>query len=75
MVRPDLNIWGQTPADLRGLSVHAQHRRSRSRFLALYMMTTQQTSATTWTAQIGHTKNTVPVKVRGRPSVGRIVTT
>ena len=60
MVRPDLKTWGQTPADLRRLSVHAQHRRSRERFLALYMIATQQTNATTWTAHIGRKKDTVP---------------
>ena len=59
MVQPDLNTWGQTPADLRRLSVDAQHRRSRERFLALYMIATQQTNATTWAAQIGRTKDTV----------------
>ena len=59
MVRPDLNTWGQTPDDLRRLSVHAQHRRSRERFLALYMIATQQTNATTWAAQTGRTKETV----------------
>ena len=59
MVRPDLNTWGQSPADLRCLSVDAQHRRSRERFLALYMIATQQTNATTWAAQIGRTKDTV----------------
>ena len=59
MVRPDLNTWGQTPAELRRLSVHAQHPRTRERFLALYMIATQQTNATTWAAQTGRTKETV----------------
>lgn len=38
MVRPDLNTWGHTLADLRRLAVNAQHPRSRKRLLALYMM-------------------------------------
>ena len=59
MVRPDLHAWGQTPADLRRLSVHAQHPCSRERFLALYMIAAQQTNATTWAAQTGRTKETV----------------
>ena len=59
MVRPDLSTWSQTPDDLRRLSVQAQHPRSRERFLALYMIATQQTNATTWAAQTGRTKETV----------------
>ena len=38
MVRPDLNTWGHTLADLRRLAVNAQHPRSRERLLALYMI-------------------------------------
>ncbi|MBK8799820.1 MAG: hypothetical protein IPM07_27515 [Anaerolineales bacterium] len=36
MVRPDLAKWEQTLADLRRLSVAAEHPRARERFLALY---------------------------------------
>ena len=60
MVRPDLNTWGHTLADLRRLAVQAQHPRSRERLLALYMIASQQTNATTWAAHIGRTKETVP---------------
>ena len=59
MVRPDLNTWGHSLADLRRLAVNAQHPRSRERLLALYMIASQQTNATTWAAHIGHTKETV----------------
>ena len=59
MVRPDLNTWVHSLADLRRLAVNAQHPRSRERLLALYMIASQQTNATTWAAHIGHTKETV----------------
>ena len=59
MVRPDLNAWGHTLADLRRLAVQAQHPRSRERLLALYMIASQQTNATTWAAHIGRIKETV----------------
>ena len=45
MVRPDLNTWGHTLADLRRLAVNAQHPRSRERLLALYMIASQQINA------------------------------
>lgn len=59
MVRPDVSKWGQTPSDLRRLSVEAKHPRSRERFLSLYMIASQQTSATRWAEEIDHTKETV----------------
>ena len=59
MVRPDLNTWGHSLADLRRLAVNAQHPRSRERLLALYMIASQQTNATAWAAHIGRTKETV----------------
>lgn len=59
MVRPDVKKWGQTPSDLRRLSVEAEHPRSRERFLALYLIAMEQTSATRWAEEIGHTKETV----------------
>ena len=36
MIRPETDKWGQTLADLRRLSVEAEHPRTRERFLALY---------------------------------------
>ena len=59
MVRPDLNAWGHTLAELRRLAVRAQHPRSRECFLALYMIASQQTNATAWAAHIGRAKETV----------------
>ena len=59
MVRPDLNAWGHTLADLRCFAVRAQHPRSRERLLPLYMIASQQTNATNWAGHIGRTKETV----------------
>ena len=59
MVRPDMQKWGQTLADLRVLSVEARDARSRERFLALYMIVDRQTSACRWARTIGRTKETV----------------
>ena len=59
MVRPDLVTWGHTPDDLRRLAVNAEHPRSRERLLALYMIASEQTNATTWAARIGRAKETV----------------
>lgn len=59
MVRPDTAKWGQTPADLRRLSVEAAHPRTRERFLALYMMGSQQRNASEWAAEIGRADETV----------------
>jgi hypothetical protein len=59
MVRPEPAKWGQSLADLRRLSVEAEHPRTRERFLALYMIGNQQTNATRWAAEIGRDDNTV----------------
>lgn len=59
MVRPDTAKWGQTSADLRQLSVAAEHPRTRERFMALYMIDSQQTNATKWAEEIGRDDNTV----------------
>ena len=59
MVRPDMEKWGQTLADLRVLSVEAKDARSRERFLALYMIADKQTSACAWARTTRRTKETV----------------
>lgn len=59
MIRPDCGKWGQTLADLRRLAVEADHARSRERFLALYMIGSQQVTATKWAQQIGRKNQTV----------------
>ena len=59
MVRPELVKWGQSVSDLRRLSTEAEHARTRERFLALYMIASEQSSATAWAKEIGRTKETV----------------
>ncbi len=59
MVRPDTAKWGQELADLRRLSLEAEHRRTRERFQALYMIGSRQTNATAWAREIGRTLDTV----------------
>ena len=59
MIRPETEKWGQTLADLRRLSVEAAHPRTRERFLALYLIGSQQTNATKWADEIERDDNTV----------------
>ena len=59
MLRPDFNKWGQTAEDMRQLSIHARHPRSRERYQALYLIGTSQTNATRWAKQIGRDDQTV----------------
>ena len=59
MIRPETTKWGQTLADLRRLSVEAEHPRTRERFLALYLIGSQQTNATQWAEEIERDDNTV----------------
>jgi transposase len=59
MIRPDVNKWEQTLADLRLLSVNADRQRTRERFQALYMIATGQTNATSWAEEIGRSDETI----------------
>lgn len=59
MIRPDVTKWQQTLADLRLLSVNADHQRTRERFQALFMIANEQTNATSWAAEIGRSDETV----------------
>lgn len=59
MLCPDFDKWGQTAKDMRQLSIHAAHPRSRERFQALYMIGTGQTNATKWAQHIGRDDQTV----------------
>lgn len=59
MIRPDFAKWHQTADDILRLSLAAKHRRSRERFLALYMIGTGQCNATQWAQQIGRKNQTV----------------
>jgi transposase len=59
MVRPDVAKWNQTLADLRRLSIEADHPRSRERFQALFMIGSEQSNATAWGAESGRSDETV----------------
>ena len=59
MVYPDTAQWGQTNADLLQLAMESKHRRTRERWLALYMIASGQTNATQWAKEIGRTDDTV----------------
>ncbi len=59
MLKPDLAKWHQTLAELHRLSLEAEHWRSRERFQALYMITSQHSNASEWARQIGRQTQTV----------------
>jgi hypothetical protein len=59
MLRPDYAKWDQRPEELLQLSMAAENQRSRERYLALYMIGTEQSNATQWAAQIGRENQTV----------------
>ena len=64
MNRPDFAKWGQSPSEIRRLSLEAEHVRSRERYQALYLIGSGQTNATQWAKQIGRNQRTVLEWVR-----------
>ena len=59
MIRPDFDKWEQDSETIRRLGIEAEHKRSRERFQALYIIGTQQLNATGWAKQIGRRNQTV----------------
>lgn len=59
MLRPDFGKWGQSPAEIYELSVHAPHARTRERYQALYAIGTLRCNATEWAAEFGRKNQTV----------------
>ena len=59
MIRPDFEKWNQTAEDIRQLSLEAEHKRSRERFQALYMIGTEQYSASQWSLEAKRCKQTI----------------
>jgi len=59
MLRPDFSKWGQTPEEIRQLSIKAEHPRSRERFQALYLIGTDQTNASRFANEIKRDDQTV----------------
>jgi len=48
MIRPDFERWQQSAAEIREKSIIAEHKRTRERFQALYMIGTKQYNASQW---------------------------
>lgn len=59
LIRPNFAKWQQTVDDILRLSLEADHRRSRERFQALYMIGSGQSNATQWAEQLGRKNQTV----------------
>jgi hypothetical protein len=59
MIRPDFGKWGQNAPEILKLSLEAEHKRTRERYQALYMIGTEQTNATQWAQQLGRQDVTV----------------
>ena len=59
MIRPDVQKWGQTTDDLRRAATEATHPRTRERFLALFVLATGQSNATSWAERIGRCDESV----------------
>jgi|ERR1051325_595768 hypothetical protein len=59
MIRPNTQRWDQTLDDLRYLSLHAVHPRTRERFLALFQIASGLLSASDWAQRIGRRPETV----------------
>lgn len=59
MIRPDLDRWSQSVADLALLAVQADHARTRERFLALFQIASGLFNATQWAAAIGRCHESV----------------
>lgn len=64
MLKPEIEKWNQTVADLYRLSLEAAHARSRERFQALYMIASKQSNASRWSLQSGRKNQTVMGWVR-----------
>jgi len=82
MIRPDFAKWGQSPTEIRRLSLEAEHVRSRERYQALYQIGRGQINATQWAKEIGRNQRTVlgwvhqynntgPCGIEYQPSGGR----
>ena len=70
MIRVELEKWGQSLEDLRRLSTGAEHRRTRERFMTLYMMVSQGICATKAARATGRSDETVLAWVRSYNKLG-----
>jgi transposase len=59
MIRADFDKWEQDSETMRRLGIEAEHKRSRERFQALYMIGTGQVNATQWAQETNRNPGTV----------------
>ena len=59
MIAVNMQLWGQTLADLKRLALEAPHPRTRERFLALSLIVEGVHNASSWAAQNDRTDETV----------------
>lgn len=59
MIRPDFAKWNQSADDVLKLAREAKHPRSRERYMALYAVGTEQSSASRWAEATGRENETV----------------
>ena len=59
MIQPDFDKWNEDAETMRRLGIEAEHKRSRERFLALYMIGTGQSNATRWAEETGRNPRTL----------------
>lgn len=64
MIRVNLEKWGQTEDDLRRLATESAHQRTRERFLALFLMVSQNICSTEVARRTGRDNETVLQWVR-----------
>lgn len=70
MLRPDFAKWNQDTDTIRRLGMEAEHKRTRERFWALYMIGTHHRSATQWADETGRNPRTVMAWVHDYNSAG-----
>jgi transposase len=59
MIRPNFEKWEQDSETMRRLGVEAEHKRSRERFQAMYMIGTGQVNARQWAQETNRNPRTV----------------
>lgn len=59
MIRPNFEKWQQNAAEIREKSIEAEHKRTRERFQAMYMIGTEQYNASQWAEMTNRCVQTV----------------
>ena len=58
-LRVELERWSQTPQDLLHHSLNAEHKRTRERYLALYLIVSKDSNASQIASELGRENETV----------------